>query len=203
MHRTIIECTASHPPICLAHNHMTNGIQQCSQCRQPVHKNKLFVVDDGHICPRCMYGNTEPFEIYPIGIVRNNLKRRGPNFRTTGKAITSRIQLMPSQKPFMYKVEDEKFLTIVYYLHQSQTVRSIFDRGLDGKKVGVFASRTPDRLSRIGIQDVRLISVEDTNLYVKGLDAIDGSPVLDIKLSWNLMARLKHLFWRGKRRSWS
>jgi len=181
---------------------MTNGTQRCSQCRQPVHKSKLFVVDDCRICARCMYENTEPFEIYPIGIVRNNLKRRGPNFRVTGKDITSQIQLMPSQKPFMYKVEDEKFLPHVYFFHPLQTGRLIFNPGLDGKKVGVFASRTPDRLSRIGIQDVRLIRVEDTNLYVKDLDAIDGSPVLDIKLSWNLMARLKYLFRRGKRMRW-
>jgi tRNA (Thr-GGU) A37 N-methylase len=117
--------------------------------------------------------------------------------------MTSQIQLIPSQRPFMYKVEEERFLTIVYYLHQSQTVRSVFHRGLDGKKVGVFASRTPDRLSRIGIQDVRLIRVEDTNLYVKGLDAIDGSPVLDVKLSWNLMARLKHMLWKKNRMCWS
>jgi hypothetical protein len=56
------------------------------------------------------------------------------------------------------------------------------DFGLDGKEVGVFASRTPDRLSRIGIQDVRLVKVEGTTLVVKGLDAINGTPVLDIKL---------------------
>jgi len=46
----------------------------------------------------------------------------------------------------------------------------------------VFASRTPDRLSRIGIQDVSLLDIKDTILFVKGLDAISGTPVLDIKL---------------------
>jgi tRNA (Thr-GGU) A37 N-methylase len=61
-------------------------------------------------------------------------------------------------------------------------VKSTFKRGLDGKEVGVFASRTPYRLSRIGIQDVKLVKVEGTTLYVEGLDAINGSPVLDIKL---------------------
>jgi len=82
----------------------------------------------------------------------------------------------------MYKLEDERNLTIVYYLHKSRTVKARFKRGLDGKEVGVFASRTPDRLSRIGIQDVRLVKVEGTTLVVKGLDAINGTPVLDIKL---------------------
>jgi tRNA (Thr-GGU) A37 N-methylase len=55
---------------------------------------------------------------------------------------------------------------------------------MDGKKVGVFASRSPDRLSRIGIQDVRLVRIEGTTLVVEGMDAINGTPVLDIKLRW-------------------
>ena len=54
--------------------------------------------------------------------------------------------------------------------------------GLDGKEVGVFSSRTPDRLSRLAVQDVTLVKVQGTDIYVKGLDAINGSPVLDIKL---------------------
>ena len=49
----------------------------------------------------------------------------------------------------------------------------------------MFASRTPDRLSRIGIQDVSLLDIKDTILFVKGLDAISGSPVLDIKLKFD------------------
>ena len=59
----------------------------------------------------------------------------------------------------------------------------MFKRGLDGKEVGVFASRTPDRLSGIAVQNVRLVKIEGTTLYVENLDAIDGSPVLDIKLA--------------------
>ena len=84
----------------------------------------------------------------------------------------------------MHQLEDEKFLTVVYYLHQTRPVRSVFARGIDGKVVGVFATRTPDRLSRIAIQDVRLIKIKGTTLFVEGLDAIDGSPVLDLKMRW-------------------
>jgi tRNA (Thr-GGU) A37 N-methylase len=84
----------------------------------------------------------------------------------------------------MYRLEEERELTIVYHLHKSRPVRSTFKRGFDGKKVGVFASRTPDRLSKIGIQDVRLVKVEGTALIVEGLDAINGTPVLDIKMKW-------------------
>ena len=129
-----------------------------------------------------MYGKVKPYQIYPIGIVQNNLKRNKTNFSTVGKKGVSCIKLFPSQKAFLYRIDEEKYLTIVYYLHQAKQVRLVFRRGLDGKEVGAFASRTPDRLSRIAIQDVTLVKTEGTDLYVEGLDAIDGTPVLDIKL---------------------
>ena len=50
-----------------------------------------------------------------------------------------------------------------------------------GKEVGVFASRTPHRSSRIAVSDVELVKVENGTVFVKGLDAFEGSPVLDIK----------------------
>ncbi len=92
------------------------------------------------------------------------------------------IELFESQKAFMYKLEEEKTLTIIYYLHEARPVKSVFRRGLDGKKVGVFASRTPDRLSRLAVQDVVLVKIEGTAIFVEGLDAIDGTPVVDIKM---------------------
>ncbi len=85
----------------------------------------------------------------------------------------------------MHRLEEEERLTIVYHLHKPRPVRSRFKRGLDGKEVGVFASRTPDRLSPVGIQDVRLVSIQGTTLIVEGLDAIDGTPVLDVKMCWH------------------
>ncbi|MCK5014000.1 MAG: SAM-dependent methyltransferase [Candidatus Omnitrophica bacterium] len=121
--------------------------------------------------------------MYPIGVVKNNLKLNGTDFGVTGEYGLSRVELLDSRKFFLYKIDEETRVTIVYYLHKSSNVRSVFNRGLDGKKVGVFASRTPHRLSKIAIQDVKLVKVEGVKLYVEGLDAIDGSPVLDIKMN--------------------
>ena len=154
----------------------------CAKCGRMVEEKKMRILDDKPICPTCLYGQTEPFALYPIGTVRNNAQRREGGFGTAGSTAISCIDLIPSQKPFMYKLEEEQFLTIVYYLHKARPVKSVFRRGLDGKKVGVFASRTPDRLSRIAIQEVTLVKIEGMTLYVEGLDAIHGSPVLDIKL---------------------
>ncbi|MBW2063271.1 MAG: SAM-dependent methyltransferase [Deltaproteobacteria bacterium] len=159
---------------------------QCSKCGKLVEGAKVCFIDDTAFCPKCMYGDVEPFEIYPIGIVRSNLSRNlNKEFGLVGDPKEeSRIELVPTQKAFMYKLEEEEYITVVYYLHKTKSPRSIFRRKIDLKEVGVFASRSPDRLSKIAVTDVRLIKIEDTTLYVEGLDAIDGSPVLDIKLQW-------------------
>ena len=83
----------------------------------------------------------------------------------------------------MHKLEEEKWLSIIYYLHQTHQIRTKFKRGKEGngKEVGVFASRTPHRTSRIAVSQVELIKVNNANIHVKGLDAFEGSPVLDIK----------------------
>lgn len=47
--------------------------------------------------------------------------------------------------------------------------------------LGIFSQRTKDHPNQIGITTVEILSVSDTSITVKGLDAIDGTPVLDIK----------------------
>ena len=154
----------------------------CSECGREVYKNTVCVIDEKPVCITCLYGDTKPFEIYPIGKVRTELGSKEKSSLPTGNAGISCIDLLPSQKKFMYKLEEETSLLIVYYLHKVNSVVTVFPRRLDGKEVGVFASRTPNRLSKIAVQDVKLLRIEGTKLYVEGLDAMDGSPILDIKL---------------------
>ena len=164
---------------------MKKNIHRCAECGKTVESEKIVIIDNKPICLACIFGQTKPFKIYPVGQVRNGLTMKKKDLGLSGPKGISCIDLLPSQKRFMYKLEEEKFLTIVYYLHKTKSVKSIFKRGLDGKEVGVFASRTPYRLSKIGIQDVKLVKIEGTTLYVEGLDAVNGSPVLDIKLKWS------------------
>jgi len=159
---------------------MQNNV--CSKCGKAINNNKSFVIDEKPLCFHCLYGDTEPFEIYPIGKVTTELQQNEVKDISAGRGKISRIDLLPSQKRFLYRLEDEPHILIVYYLHKVKSMSTLFHRRLDGKKVGVFASRTQNRLSRIAIQDVKLLKVESATLYVEGLDAIDGSPVLDIKL---------------------
>ena len=161
---------------------MKRDMHTCAECGKQVTSTDLITIDERPICVTCLYKGAKPFEIYAIGVVRDEL--RGEEKDLVGlKSVEeiSCIDLLPSQKRFMYTLEEEEFLTIVYYLHKVHSVRSVFNRRFDRKEVGVFASHTPHRTSKIAIQDVRLLGIRKTTLYVSGLDALDGSPVLDIK----------------------
>lgn len=157
----------------------------CAECGAVRCAGGVFTVDGKVVCHTCLFGEVPPVQVYPIGVVVNGQSRGRSDFGLSGKGRQSRIELHPGQQRFMYKLEEETHLTVVYCLHEARPVRSRFRRGLDRKEVGVFASRTPDRLSRIGIQDVRLVEVSGTTLLVEGLDAVNGSPVLDLKLGWH------------------
>ena len=163
----------------------TRKYYKCSRCHRAIGDEKIDIIDDKEVCAACIYGKTKPFRIYPIGVVKNDLRSVKKDFGTVGKKKVSQIELFESQALFLYKLEEEKNITVVYYLHETNSVKSIFNRGLDGKKVGVFASRTPYRLSKIGIQDVRLLTIERTTLHVEGLDVVNGTPILDIKMKWS------------------
>lgn len=154
----------------------------CAECGNRVEDSHLITIDERPICVTCLYKGASPFEIYPIGVVRKKLRTEEKGLGLKNSEEISCIDLLPSQRRFMHKLEDEEFLTIVYYLHKVKSVRSVFNRRFDRKEVGPFASRTPHRPSKIAIQDVRLLEIRGTTLYVSGLDALDGSPVLDIKL---------------------
>jgi tRNA (Thr-GGU) A37 N-methylase len=154
----------------------------CNRCKKERDLIHLEKIDNEIVCHSCLYGNHKPYKIYPIGIVKNQLARGHKFGLTESRNEISKIELFKSQEPFLYRLKDEKWILVVYFFHKQRQIRSTFSRGLDGKKVGIFASRTPERLSRIGITNVELIKIEDTTLFIKNLDAIDGSPVLDVKL---------------------
>ena len=134
--------------------------------------------------------DAKPITIRPIGYVVND-RHRGPgDFGITGSDI-SEIHLYPGMARFMQGLEDESSLLILWHFHEARPIRSVFTRGWDGKQVGPFASRTSDRLTPIGVTAVELLEVKGTTLVVRNLDAFDGTPVLDIKVSMDSLRRGK------------
>ena len=107
---------------------MKNDKIVCSGCDKVVNKRNTCIIDEKPVCLFCIYGGTKPFAIYPIGKARTDLKpHETDGFSSDSKGI-SRIDLLPSQKRFMYKLDEEAFLTVVCYLHNVKSVKTVFKR---------------------------------------------------------------------------
>ena len=99
----------------------------------------------------------------------------------------SRVRIFPEFCSGLQGVRDFSHLIIVYWFHlrdnmeERRTLQVVPRRHHNAPQVGVFASRSPSRPNPIVFCVVELIGVEGCDLLVKGLDALQNSPILDIK----------------------
>ena len=121
--------------------------------------------------------------IEPIGVVKSPVKEPiDENWRQ----VIAEIQLIDSLAPGLKGLDRFSHLVVVFFMHlysfdlATDLVRRPQERA-DMPVVGIFAQRAKHRPNPIGITAVELIEVCEPVLVVKGLDAIDGTPVLDIK----------------------
>ena len=124
-------------------------------------------------------------EIRPIGYVRGG--RKEPVDDDWGK-VEADIVLDAAQfsDESTAGLSDFSHLTVVYQFHLVGDAEvqsgSRHPRGrTDWPKVGIFAQRGKGRPNRIGVTTCDIVSVNGLTVRVRGLDAIDGTPVLDIK----------------------
>ena len=80
-------------------------------------------------------------------------------------------------------IEGYSHLIVLYWLNEARKPElKLHPKGIKAiPKMGVLATRAPHRFNPIGVTVVRLIKRQGSKLKVKGLDAWDGTPVLDIK----------------------
>jgi len=116
-----------------------------------------------------------------IGTVRSEIKERG---RDDAREVVAEIILDPALTEGLDNLDEFSHIVIIYYIHKSRkpVPMKVHPRfRVDNTPVGVFASRSPDRPNAIGATTVKLLELHGNKLKVRGLDAIDGTPVLDIK----------------------
>lgn len=127
----------------------------------------------------------EPIEIEPIGHVSGG---RIEAIDDNWDAETATIDLDPSQwsPDALAGLDAFSHLDVIYLFHQVDPAAVTRDarhpRGnTDWPRVGIFAQRARMRPNRIGVTTCRLLGIDGLSVRVQGLDAIDGSPVIDIK----------------------
>ncbi len=127
----------------------------------------------------------EAIEVEPLGWVRNDVK--DPVDDIWG-GLRSRIELDTTRftPDALAGLESFSHVEVIFHLHRIADEAVIWGarhprNRKDWPLVGIFAQRAKNRPSRIAVTVCRLVSVEGLAIEVEGLDAIDGTPVLDIK----------------------
>jgi len=124
-------------------------------------------------------------EMHPIGRVRAG---RIEPVDDAWDSVDSRIALDPAMLGPDAAAGLDGFSHVEVIFHFDRAPADAINTGArhprgrsDWPKVGILAQRGKDRPNRIGVTVCRLLSVDGLTLTVRGLDAIDGTPVLDIK----------------------
>ncbi len=121
----------------------------------------------------------------PIGIVRSEIKPPPAERRDWWKGIVSEIVIDSSLTEALDGLEGFSHIIVLYWMHQAASGKlPLKVHPMDRTEVprqGLFAVRTPNRPNRIGKATVRLLQRQGNILRIEGLDALDGSPVIDIK----------------------
>lgn len=122
--------------------------------------------------------------VKPIGFVSNKIKsKQKPGYDWW--EVVSRVKVNGKFSQALEGLEEYSHIIIIYWLHQADVARMALKVHPRGDKelplVGLFASRSPYRPNPVGQKVVRLIRRQGNILWVEGLDAIDGTPVIDIK----------------------
>jgi tRNA-Thr(GGU) m(6)t(6)A37 methyltransferase TsaA len=119
----------------------------------------------------------------PIGTVSNDVKDPGMH---DSQEIVSEIVCDPGFNDALDGIEEFSHIMVIFWMHRSPAWEHSQSkihpqRREDLPLVGVFATHSPFRPNRLGVTIVRLLERRDSVLKVVGLDAIDGTPVVDIK----------------------
>ena len=124
----------------------------------------------------------EKIELKPIGFVKT--EAIGKEVRDKGNV--SKIVFREDLAEALDGVEDFSHLFVIFWMHEiseeERRTMKVCPRGRsDMPLLGAFATRTPHCPNPIGLTVVELLEVEGNVVTIRGLDAFDGTPVLDIK----------------------
>jgi tRNA-Thr(GGU) m(6)t(6)A37 methyltransferase TsaA len=119
----------------------------------------------------------------PIGYVKNNITQKKD---TAWGCDISSITLKSEYRSGLTGLEGFSHAIVLFYLDKADYLK---EKHLQRRPqnleemplIGIFSQRCKDRPNKIGMTSVEIVSVSDDILVVKGLDAVDGTPVLDIK----------------------
>lgn len=130
-----------------------------------------------------MEAETAMFMSQPIGFVSSPYKEpaevpRGLGAKHEADGI---LRVLPEFETGLTDIEGFSHLIVLWEFDRSQGYQLLGTPPSDNRPHGVFATRSPYRPNPIGMTTVELLQREGVNLHVRGVDMLDGTPILDIK----------------------
>ncbi len=113
------------------------------------------------------------------------------------------LEVLPELEPGLTDIEGFSHLYVLWVFHRSECHELLGTPPTDDRPHGVFATRSPYRPNPIGLTVVKLLRRDGPRLHVRGVDTLDGSPILDIKpyLSSIPVAEIRRR-WLGEAERW-
>lgn len=129
---------------------------------------------------------SEQFTISSIGYIKSNFSEPSDPFEM--KKSKSSLVLFSQYKDGIYDLKVGDYINVIFYFHllDSKRYDNLEMKTINyfGEEKGVFACCTPYRPSKLALTEVQIIKINANTLDVSGLDAVDGSPIIDIKPSF-------------------
>ncbi|MEA3362487.1 MAG: tRNA (N6-threonylcarbamoyladenosine(37)-N6)-methyltransferase TrmO [Thermodesulfobacteriota bacterium] len=125
----------------------------------------------------------ETLSFNPIGFIKTPYLDSAPYQPVDTDDQEFFLQLKPEYAAGVKELGTFTYIYVLYYIDRLNTElqMEVSPPWAAGKKVGVFASRSPVRPNPIGLSVVRIKSLLGNRIYTSGLDVFDGTPLLDIK----------------------
>jgi len=123
-----------------------------------------------------------PMVLRAVGVIHTPYLRREdiPRQGRLSNEICE-IEVFPQYAAALKDIDQCSHLFVIFWLHMADRDRLSATPPHDGKEHGVFATRSPNRPNPLALDVVELVGVEGERLKVRGMDALDGSILLDIK----------------------
>jgi tRNA-Thr(GGU) m(6)t(6)A37 methyltransferase TsaA len=153
--------------------------------------------------------------VRPIGYLRTPFTETAQIPRGVGATHTSEgtIEILPELREGLRDIEGFSHLYVIWLFHRASGYDLLSRPPTDDREHGVFATRSPRRPNPIGLTVVRLLGRTEASLRVRGVDMLDGSPVLDLKpylssvpaeeLRRGWVAEVEARSGKGETRDWS
>ena len=120
-------------------------------------------------------------KLKPIGVIHSPYHAGQVPYQGCGREEIGEVEVFEQFAEGLKDIEGFSHIVLIYWFHKSRGYSLMVRTPWDTTPHGLFTTRSPNRPCPLGLSVVRLVARKGNILKVKGLDAIDGTPLLDIK----------------------